>query len=103
MFHCLRNLLSSVSFSLSLSLFIFDRRAKEASKEGSVEGECSFSSALFFCFLRRSDVHKQDREEGGEEEDPVDVSKAVGEAGKGLVKSVLFSKADELSLTLLQA
>lgn len=46
---------------------------------------------------------KQDREEGGEEEDPVDVSKAVGEAGKGLVKSVLFSKADELSLIFLQA
>ncbi|KAJ6951854.1 hypothetical protein NC653_041106 [Populus alba x Populus x berolinensis] len=41
---------------------------------------------------------KQDREEGGEEEDPVDVSKAVGEAGKGLAN--LTQQSDNFEETL---
>ncbi|CAK7339575.1 unnamed protein product [Dovyalis caffra] len=44
----------------------------------------------------RSCSKKRDRDEAGEEEDPIDVLKAVGEAGKGFVKSVHFLKAPRL-------
>ncbi|KAJ6378798.1 hypothetical protein OIU78_028927 [Salix suchowensis] len=44
----------------------------------------------------RSCSKKRDREEASDAEDPIDVLKAVGEAGKGFVKSVHFLKAPRL-------
>lgn len=44
----------------------------------------------------RSCSKKRDREEATSDEDPIDVLKAVGEAGKGFVKSVHFLKAPRL-------
>jgi U3 small nucleolar RNA-associated protein 22 len=51
----------------------------------------TFTLSLEFVYLSQ----KRDREEASDE-DPIDVLKAVGEAGKGFVKSVHFLKAPRL-------
>jgi hypothetical protein len=56
----------------------------------------TFTLSLEFVYFSQ----KRDREEASDEassdEDPIDVLKAVGEAGKGFVKSVHFLKAPRL-------
>jgi hypothetical protein len=52
----------------------------------------TFTLSLEFVYFSQ----KRDREEATSDEDPIDVLKAVGEAGKGLVKSVHFLKAPRL-------
>jgi U3 small nucleolar RNA-associated protein 22 len=51
----------------------------------------TFTLSLEFVYFSQ----KRDREEASDE-DPIDVLKAVGEAGKGFVKSVHFLKAPRL-------
>jgi hypothetical protein len=52
----------------------------------------TFTLSLEFVYFSQ----KRDREEASSDEDPIDVLKAVGEAGKGFVKSVHFLKAPRL-------
>jgi hypothetical protein len=52
----------------------------------------TFTLSLEFVYFSQ----KRDREEASGDEDPIDVLKAVGEAGKGFVKSVHFLKAPRL-------
>jgi hypothetical protein len=52
----------------------------------------TFTLSLEFVYFSQ----KRDREEATSDEDPIDVLKAVGEAGKGFVKSVHFLKAPRL-------
>lgn len=56
----------------------------------------SLTTEFIFCFQKRS--REEPGEEAGEEgKDPVDVLKAVGEVGKGFVRSVYFLKAPRLN------
>jgi U3 small nucleolar RNA-associated protein 22 len=56
----------------------------------------SLTTEFIFCFQKRS--REELGEEAGEEgNDPVDVLKAVGEVGKGFVRSVYFLKAPRLN------